>query len=168
MKVLAIHTQHNATCAFMDNGNIKCVVSEEKFSNIKNDASFPKQSILYIKEKYNVDCFDYVIICAEQCEINVKGERNPVVSIRSSFLKSFYEQLVLNAHRLGFGWAYRLAQKCKFQITKPQRQQQITRYLRSLDFLKFGDLMFYDHHDCHAFAAYGPFGARKGSLGFYS
>ena len=167
MKVLAIHTQHNATCAFMDNGNIKCVVSEEKFSNIKNDASFPKQSILYIKEKYNVVCFDYVIICAEQCEIDLQGGRNPVVSNRSSFFKSLYQQLVLNAHRLGFGWAYRVAQKCKFQITKPQRQRQITRYLRSLDFLKFGALMFYDHHDCHAFAAYGALrGSEKEALVF--
>ena len=105
MKVLAIHTQHNATCAFMDNGNIECVVSEEKFSNIKNDSSFPKQSILYIKKSYNVDCFDYVIICAEQCKIDLHGGRNPAVSIKPNFFKSFYEQLVLNAHGLGFGWA---------------------------------------------------------------
>ena len=68
-------------------------------------------------------------------------------------------------HTGGFGWAYRLAQKCKFQITKPKRQRQITRYLRSLDFLKFGDLMFYDHHDCHAFAAYGALrGSEKEAL----
>ena len=167
MKVLAIHTQHNATCAFMDNGNIECVVSEEKFSNIKNDSSFPKQSILYIKKSYNVDCFDYVIICAEQCKIDLHGGRNPDVSIEPNFFKSFYEQLVLNAHRLGFGWAYRLAQKCKFQITKPQRQRKITRYLRSLDFLEFGDLLFYDHHDCHAFAAYGALrGSEKEALVF--
>ena len=88
MKVLAIHTQHNATCAFMDNGNIECVVSEEKFSNIKNDSSFPKQSILYIKKSYNVDCFDYVIICAEQCKIDLHGGRNPAVSIKPNFFKS--------------------------------------------------------------------------------
>ena len=54
MKVLAIHTQHNATCAFMDNGNIECVVSEEKFSNIKNDSSFPKA--IYSLHKKNIQC----------------------------------------------------------------------------------------------------------------
>ncbi len=167
MKVLAIHTQHNATCAFMDNGNIKCVVSEEKFSNIKNDASFPKQSILYIKETYDVDCFDHLIICAEQCEIDLHGDSNSAVSIKPSLFKSLYEQLILIVHRLGFGWVYRVAQKCKFQITKLQRQRKITGYLHSLDFLKFDDLMFYDHHDCHAFAAYGALrGSEKDALVF--
>ena len=101
MKVLAIHTQHNATCAFMDDGNIKCVVSEEKFSNIKNDASFPKQSILYIKEKYNVDCFDYVIICAEQCEINLKGNATLSFQLDQVFSKASMNNWFL----MHTGWA---------------------------------------------------------------
>ena len=74
MKVLAIHTQHNATCAFMDNGNIKCVVSEENSQTSKMTLAFQTINSLH-KRKYNVDCFDYVIVCAEQCEINVKGSQ---------------------------------------------------------------------------------------------
>jgi len=152
MKVLALHTQHTATCAYMDDGEIKCVVSEEKFSNIKNDASFPVQSIKHILKTYNLTHFDRVIICAEQCTINEKGS---VAIAGQGSGSGMLDQVVLGLYQFGLFGLYEAAQKWKFKKTKASRQASIRHYVESLNLFSFDDLLFYNHHDCHAYASYG-------------
>ena len=36
MKILSIHDGHNATICYMENGEIKYLLSEERFTNVKN------------------------------------------------------------------------------------------------------------------------------------
>jgi len=156
MKILTLHTQHNATCAYMDGDTIKCVVSEEKFSNIKNDASFPIQSIKYILKTFELKHFDRVIICAEQCEINEKG--STVISGQArkvGVLRQVSDSSVFLLYKLGFSKLYHAAQAFKFRRTKAARQKQIRQYVEGLNLFSFDDILFYDHHDCHAYAAYG-------------
>ena len=58
---ISINCGHNSNvCLFTENQIIE-VIAEEKFSNIKDDNSFPKQSIEYLKKKYNIDITEYLI-----------------------------------------------------------------------------------------------------------
>lgn len=156
MKILAIHAQHNATCAYMVDGEIKAVISEEKFSNIKNDASFPVQSIAYITKHYEVQHFDAVIMCAEQCSILENGKQ--VISgqgARRSSLKNIFDKLVIKLQEYGVGGLYRAYQNFKFKRNKEPRQKTIVSYIDNLNLFKYDNFIFYDHHDCHAYASYG-------------
>ena len=156
MKILAIHAQHNATCAYMVDGQIKAVVSEEKFSNIKNDASFPVQSISYIIDHYQVINFDAVIICAEQCSIVENGKQ--IIQgqgARRAFFKNAFDKLVIKMHEFGASGLYRAYQNYKFNRQKGLRQKAIKAYIDKLDLFKYDEFIFYDHHDCHAYASYG-------------
>lgn len=156
MKVLALHTQHNATAAYMVDGDIQCVVSEEKFSNIKNDASFPLKSIGYIKDKFQVNHFDYVIICAQQCSI--KENATTAISgqgMDEGWLKSFFDYAVISLYKMGLSHVYHALQKVKFKYSKQARQGAIRGYIEKLGLFRFDHILFYDHHDCHAYAAYG-------------
>ena len=54
MNILGIYDDHNCSAAFMSNGKIVEAVSEERFSELKNDSGFPKKSVDYIFNKYNL------------------------------------------------------------------------------------------------------------------
>ena len=55
INILAIHSGHNAGIALIKNNKLAFAVSEEKFTNIKNQSGFPKLSIHYVLENYLKD-----------------------------------------------------------------------------------------------------------------
>jgi carbamoyltransferase len=55
MYLLGIHDGHNASAVLMKDGKIIDAVQEERFNKIKNFGGFPKDSILYILKKNNLD-----------------------------------------------------------------------------------------------------------------
>ena len=65
------------------------------------------------------------------------------------------DNIVLSLYKLRLGWLHRLLQRRKFQTTKAREQRKIVNFLRTLDLPEFGDVLFYDHHECDAFAAFG-------------
>jgi len=52
MKILSIHYGHNATVALSIDGEMKCVLSEERICRIKNATGFPYAALKYIAETY--------------------------------------------------------------------------------------------------------------------
>ena len=52
MKTLAIHYGHNCTVGYAENGEIKSLVSEERFRRIKNATGFPIQALRYVADTY--------------------------------------------------------------------------------------------------------------------
>ena len=155
MRALAIHLQHNATCAFMEKGVIKSVVSEEKFTNFKNDSCFPFKAISYLVETFNIQYLDAILICAEKSKISVDTALTGDPSAHPTLGRHALDNIVLSLYKLRFGWLHRHLQRIKFQTTKAREQRKIVNFLRTLDLPEFGDVLFYDHHDCHAFAAFG-------------
>ena len=61
MNIISIHWNINSSVALMMDSKIVEAVSEERFTRLKNDMSFPKQSIDYILKNYNLskDDIDY-------------------------------------------------------------------------------------------------------------
>ena len=58
MKIISIHWGINSSVAFMSNGQIVNAISEERFSRLKNDSSFPIKSIKWILEINNLSISD--------------------------------------------------------------------------------------------------------------
>ena len=60
MTILSLQLGHNSTAALLIDGEIKGVISEEKFDNIKNSSSFPENSIKWLLNEFNVKKVDYI------------------------------------------------------------------------------------------------------------
>lgn len=52
VKILAIQYGHNCTVGFSENGEVKCLISEERISRAKNTIGFPEQALQYVIKKY--------------------------------------------------------------------------------------------------------------------
>lgn len=63
MKILAIHDGHNATACYLKDGEIVSMVSEERFTNIKNQGGYPEKSINWIMSVNSMqfDSCDYIV-----------------------------------------------------------------------------------------------------------
>ena len=53
--VLAIHYGHDSNVTLIDNGQVAYAISEERFSRVKFDNSFPSKSIDYILDRCQLD-----------------------------------------------------------------------------------------------------------------
>jgi len=64
MNLLAIHDGHTATACFMRNGAVMALVSEERFTNVKNQSGFPHQALEWIVSEFciGLDEMDAIII----------------------------------------------------------------------------------------------------------
>jgi carbamoyltransferase len=54
MNLLSIHDGHTATVCFMQDGRLMALVSEERFTNIKNQSGFPRLSLQWILSEYRI------------------------------------------------------------------------------------------------------------------
>ena len=56
MKILSLQHGHNSSVAYSDNGEIKCILSEERFTRIKNHQGFPVSCLKFIVDNfYSID-----------------------------------------------------------------------------------------------------------------
>jgi len=61
IKIISIHYGHNASVAYLQDGEVKFCVSEERFNRIKNSTGFPKKALEFILHNYQGD-IDYYIL----------------------------------------------------------------------------------------------------------
>ena len=64
-KFISIHYGHNATVAYSNNGEILSIISEERFSRIKNHTGFPEKALNFILNKYfddNINKVEKIIL----------------------------------------------------------------------------------------------------------
>ncbi len=140
-KILGISAfYHDSAAALISNGEIIAAVQEERFTRVKHDATFPKNSINYILNEANInlDKIDYIVFYEKPF---LKFER-------------LLETYVANAPRgfLSFKKAMPIWLKEKlFQKTV------ITNELR-LIYKNFNPekLLFSEHHLSHAASAFYP------------
>lgn len=64
MKILSIHDGHNATACYMRDGRVVSIVSEERFTNLKNHEGFPGNSVNWIlaQNAMSINDFDFIVI----------------------------------------------------------------------------------------------------------
>ena len=68
MKILALQLEKSSGCALMIDDQIVYAASEERFTRIKSDSSFPKQSIQKALEISGISAkaLDQVLICSKE------------------------------------------------------------------------------------------------------
>lgn len=150
MHILSLHLGHNATVSLYHNDRFLEVVSQEKFDNIKNSASFPSEAIKYLLEKYTLKPTDIDHIVNASTYV-FPGQMYDYLQTqtrgKNSFLKKTYYYL---RYRFGncavFDWIdrYRLN---KFSTIGAQQFQQ---KLNALGFTQ--PIHYVDHHTCHAYS----------------
>ena len=74
----------SSVCLFQD-GNLIFACEEEKFTGIKHDSSFPKESLKYVFQNYNLSKGDIECVCYYE---------NPLLRFKRK--KSFLKSLVNN------------------------------------------------------------------------
>jgi len=64
MKILAIHDGHNASTCYFCNGEIKYLLQEERFTNVKNQGGFPEKSLEWLMRQadFNIVDVDFISI----------------------------------------------------------------------------------------------------------
>ncbi len=161
-KVLGIHYGHNATVAYLENGQIKSCVSEERFNRLKNSTGWPKLSLDYIKQNYSDD-FDLIILAQRYpwgYEYLKKhnfisfapGQRNYIEKERQVSLKTellvrlfpdfYYQHSIANFLQLN--------QKAEADKSS---HNEASRYFKELLGVAEEKILLADHHLCHALSA---------------
>jgi predicted NodU family carbamoyl transferase len=64
--ILGLHHGHDATVVYIDNGEIVEAMSEERLSRQKKHIGFPRRSLAYVKEKYNIRTIDTLYVVGEK------------------------------------------------------------------------------------------------------
>jgi len=141
MKILGIHDGHNASACLLENGKIKWALQEERLTNEKNRAGFPKKSIKKILELEKIKPKDIDFVA-------MASKHTPMRSSRKERLKNYerantFSRKVKEILRETFIYDY---------YTKKHQRRRINN-LKRLDFSE-KQVIFIDHHLCHAATAY--------------
>ncbi|VVB69802.1 Uncharacterised protein [uncultured archaeon] len=144
MIVLGINPGHNSTAALFKDGKIVAMVSEEKFSRIKNYLGMPYKSIDYCLDyaKITKNDVDLVVIAgtnprSQMLNITANGLESPVSSERGfmASLSSAVPKSVINVYS-DFKW------KNKSSEIKQMHADKLGFPIEKIEFL--------DHHTAHA------------------
>ncbi len=143
MDIISIHYGHNATVGLMREGKLVALVSEERFAYEKNRSGFPHQSLKWIKEKFNVDLSESLVVLAGKEIYNVlpSGTFN-YIKHRSLFWYITY--LFPSIYPI-----LRPLIRHKLSIQHAKRKLHLKKLLKE----QYGieNVLFVEHHACHAY-----------------
>lgn len=83
---------HDSAACIVKNGKVLCAIEEERFTEIKHDASFPVNSIKWVLEKANIESInDIDEVCWYE---NPKTKKDRVTTIfNKRFFRTFYNRI---------------------------------------------------------------------------
>ncbi len=155
--VLGLYTGHNATAALIRDGQVLACVSEERFTGVKNQTGYPKQTLEYFKS------------------LGMSNEA--LANVNLGFEKLAPQVAVGDSGHAGFGfstplyWAYGLGQRLGMAwsplralteaayrfyystVAERTAQSEAVRLAGRLG-VDAGKMRRREHHLCHAYAAY--------------
>lgn len=143
MKILGIHSGHNASACLLDNGQIKYAIQEERLRGIKNWWGFPELSVKKILEELNLNSSEIDLVALSSHYVA------PGVYNQEQWLNSF------ETTKSTIGRFKRFIVKSKFYkpIAIKRRLKPRLAILKNLGFNR-SQIKIVDHHLCHASAAY--------------
>lgn len=175
---LCIHRGHGSSCAIIKDGKVLVAAQEERFSRIKNDIGFPFKSLtwalaetglkasdfkqvgyttkyfpsIYTKSKHrvNFDLDDYRNYYSNEGKLKTDFE------YKKSFYKYLRDDSKFNRHESYYDFSY-LTDDNVLVNEKLDREclqkEQVSYLVRTFGF-KEEQIIFLDHHTCHAYYAY--------------
>ena len=149
INIIAIHSGHNAGIALIKNNKLVFAISEEKFTNIKNQSGFPKLSIHYVLENYLEDneLIDKIIMSSK---ILLPASHHKYLESQDRKKISFKETIknILKKTVIQF-----FLKDIRLKFFHKQGLKEAKKGLFDLG-LQNIDLEFVDHHLSHAYSIF--------------
>jgi carbamoyltransferase len=142
MKILGIHDGHGASACLLEEGVIKYVIQEERLTNVKNESGFPFKSIERILKisGLTTDDIDYVAMASKYVAAR-PDNRTELIEL---YKKSASYRGKIN---------HFLMQTPMYPIYKKFKSEDRVKNLKKIG-IEESNVIFFDHHLCHASAAY--------------
>ncbi len=163
MKTLGIYYGHTATAVYMEDGIVKNAVSEERFTNVKNQNGIPRKAISWILKTNQLNPKDIdVISIPVKTNAPIYASRDSKANLLIKFLNFCYYRVPLLKNTSGLTsfynprlrWLgrlfYRIFSSTIGAKTSSLERATIAKFLG----VDVGKIKTYDHHTCHAFSAY--------------
>ena len=181
MNILGINDGHNSSIALIKNGKTIAILEEERFSRVKADSGFPKQSLDYSKKRYPkfMKSIDYVGIASKKIDFySMATKRYPKFKIKDFLIedKVFWEPFLSHNKKIdpvkamknyiNFKLSHYPLKRLKdknnyFEINK-MRLKFTAEYLQ----INPSKIEFVDHHTCHAHHGFYSCKNKKNALIF--
>jgi carbamoyltransferase len=156
VKIISIHYGHNGSVAYLQDGKIKCCISEERFNRIKNSTGLPIQALEYIHKKYGTDINYYVLTQKFSWGYNIIKNNNFQSKTYNQGYVNFNQNKKLSIKsKLFSNIKYkRLRNKARKQVVKEKNNFDSQKEMRAF-FSKYlnisqDKILHIDHHLTHA------------------
>src|SRR5438067_681924 len=166
MVVLGITETHCATAAVLCDGAIVGCASEERFTRLKNDAGYPRLAIDALLRELSLSPRDIDLVALAGTHAYAREWMNRVLH-DADYARAYYgvrlhepaRGLGRRAQKLGARLGLATRSRGKFEVSERDRLGFVTDHLG----LDSGRIVTYDHHLCHAAAAYygSPFAGER-------
>ena len=140
--ILGIHDGHNSSATLMVNGNVIYSIQEERLTRRKNECGYPKLAIDEVLHLSNIKPAELSEIAVASEYMHSKSHLENVSTWYKASSKRQSENLAsLNNHQ---------TQQDNLKRRQLERTQEISDHL----IVDKSKVHFYNHHECHAAAAY--------------
>ncbi len=163
MSILGIHDGHDNGAAIASNGEVVGAINEERFTKLKNDVGFPKNSIEYLMKGVDLDEIDKIAV-ARIDGAAIFTRLVPAIDVqrRKLFRREVPKPSALNLEISNIIFKLIQEQRPKWfwnPIGKSVGGFAVNRRLKQLGLDK--KLEFVEHHTAHAASAYYSSGFKE-------
>jgi carbamoyltransferase len=156
MIVLGLNETHCATAAILKDGAIVGCASEERFSRIKNDAGYPRRAVEAVLREARVSPAEIDLVALAGRRAYARDWLNRLLQ-DPAYLREYHGVsleadggLGRRARKLGARLGLARPARGKWTLAEAERRALVTGHLGVPD----DRLAAFDHHACHAAAAY--------------
>ena len=145
MKILSIHDGHNASICYLNNGIIRYLLLEERFTNMKNQGGFPKKALKWIERQpgFSLEDCDLIAIGCLGLPVYDTKTRNYIVHKMFSKSTKLFPYTIISSNRLILPYLALVGRK---------RMRQLKCYSNEYKF-DIKKIKQVEHHTAHGYAA---------------
>lgn len=145
MKIICIHDGHGAALSYFEDGEIKCLVQEERFTGRKNQGGFPEHSLSWLTDqcKVRLEEVDLVNIGCFDLPVYDWGTRNDFFHKLFTYVSALVPKQIISSN---------LLIKPYLAVVGIKRRRQLRDYSKKYH-IPFGKLRQVEHHKSHGMAA---------------
>ena len=156
VKIISVHYGHNASVAYLQDGEIKFCASEERFNRIKNSTGFPVLTLNHVWEKYGKEIDYYVISQKYSWGYDLLKKIGFKSMAWSKYYDSEKERTPWKIKLMGKIWAKYMIKKMIRDSEKEEKNkkgfEKMQKYFSNLLSVPKEKIIFMHHHTSHAYS----------------